>query len=67
MTEGEEAMPRQHEVWFLCYIRWTNGRRETMRTKLPGVLAGSDQWVVLACMPEPRVTVHPAVRLKVGR
>jgi hypothetical protein len=53
-------MPEQHEQWWLVYVRWDNGSRETIRTKLPGILAGTDRLIVLACLPEPRVTVQPA-------
>jgi len=47
-AEGEEAVLKQHELWFLVYVRWDSGERETIRTQMPRMLAGSDRMVVLA-------------------
>jgi hypothetical protein len=60
-------MVKQHEAWWLAYLRWNTGKHETVRTKMPGMLTDSDMWVMLACLPEPKVTMLPATRLKVGR
>ena len=46
--------------WWLMYVRWTNGKRETIHTQLPALLTESDRWWVLACLPEPRKSVMPA-------
>ena len=55
-----EAMLKQHEQWWLCYVRWDNGTRECIRTQMPRMLAGSDRLVVMACLPEGRMSVRPA-------
>jgi hypothetical protein len=45
--------------WFLVYVRWPSGKRETIRTMLPGLLFASDAMVVMACLPAPRVMIRP--------
>src|SRR5215469_6184756 len=54
-TVGEEVMPEQHEQWWHVYVRWDDGEREMIRTKMPRMLEGSDRMVVMACLPEPRI------------
>jgi hypothetical protein len=66
-AEGEEAVLKQHELWFLVYVRWDSGERETIRTQMPRMLAGSDRMVVLACLPEARMSVQPAEPRWAGR
>jgi hypothetical protein len=53
---GEEADMRQ---WWLVYLRWDNGHRETVRTTRPDELPSRDRCVVLAALPEARMTVLP--------
>jgi hypothetical protein len=41
-------------MWWLVYVRWPSGKRETIRTQHPGLVM-MEQCVVQAMMPEPVV------------
>jgi hypothetical protein len=54
--------------WWYVYLQWRHtGKRETIRTKLPGLLYRSDDVTVLACLIEARMSVQPAERRRIGR
>jgi len=52
---GEEADMQQ---WWLVYLRWDSGHRETVRTTRPEEWP-TDRCVVLAALPAARITVLP--------
>jgi hypothetical protein len=46
--------------WWFVYVRWDTGLRETVRTATPAELPiSTDRCVVLAVLPEARMTVLP--------
>jgi hypothetical protein len=47
-------------MWWNVYVRWSNGRRETIRTQTPSQLpsGGGGRLWVLACLPVPTVSVR---------
>lgn len=45
--------------WWLCYVRWDSGVRETIRTRSPRDVFMRDRCVVRAVLPEARKSVRP--------
>lgn len=44
------------QQWWLVYVRWSGGRREMIRCTAPEQLVSDKLWV-LACLPEPTISV----------
>jgi hypothetical protein len=45
------------QQWWLVYVRWNNGYRETLRCTAPDQLPSRDGLWVLACLPKPAISV----------
>jgi hypothetical protein len=45
--------------WWLVYVRWDSGHRETIRCIDPDKLANAERLWVLACLPSPKVSTRP--------
>lgn len=51
-------MVGEPEQYWLLYLRWASGRRETICTANPEeIIAADARFVVLACMPMPRIQI----------